>query len=98
DPLVPPVPEQLGVERADRQAAARQIGAVAMQALARAGDEVGGLLPRERERALMVVGLAVVAPGGVVVDGVVVIVAVDAGRRIALITPDERHRRAVDRH
>ena len=69
-----------------------------LQALAGAGDEVRGVLPGERERALVVVGLAVVAPRRVVVDGVVVVVAVDAGGRVAVVAPDERHRRAVDRH
>jgi hypothetical protein len=38
------VAEQLGVQRAHDQAAAGQAGAVSAQALAGAGDEVGGVL------------------------------------------------------
>ena len=80
DPLVPPVAEQLGIQRAHRQPAPGQAGAVAAQTLAGAGHEVRGVLPGERDRPLVVVCLAVVAPRGVVVDGVVVVVAIGAVR------------------
>ena len=45
----------------------------------------------------MVVGAAAVVPGVVMVNGVMVIVAVDGARGIALVTPDERHRGTIDR-
>ena len=52
DPLIPPVAEQLGVQRTHRQPAPGQTLAVAAQALAGAGDEVRGvLLARARPRA-----------------------------------------------
>ena len=57
-----------------------------------------GVLARERERRLVVVGLAGVVPRVVVVDGVVVVVAVGARGGVAAVAPDERDRRAVDRH
>ena len=46
----------------------------------------------------VVVGAAGVVPRVVLVDGVVVVVAVGARRRVAAVAPDERHRAAVDRH
>ena len=46
-PLVPPVPEQLGVQRADHE----PVGHLA-RADEGAGDEVGGVLAGQRRRAL----------------------------------------------
>ena len=94
--------EQLGVERADDQRAARghafaRAGA-AVEAGARARDEVGGVAAGEGERGVVVVGAPVVAPRVVVVDGVVVVVAVGAAGGVARIAPHELDRRAVDRH
>ena len=60
--LVPPVAEQLGVERAAEQAAV-------LEPRGRAAHEVARVLACERQRGLVVVGLPRVAPGLEVVDG-----------------------------
>src|SRR4029077_11632499 len=94
--LIPPVAEQLGVERTHDQPAPGQALAVAAQALAGAGDEVRRVLTRASERQLVVIRLAVVAPGIVMVNRVAVIVAVSAVRGIAGIAPHQRHGGAID--
>ena len=66
DALVPPVPEQLGVERADDEPAARAGPPPSRaQPLARARDEVGGVLARaSASAALVVVGARRRCPTG----------------------------------
>ena len=96
DALVPPVPEQLGVERAHDQATAGQpsIGrrrspASRRRASVRATKSAACSRASASARAV-VVGAAVVAPRVVVVDRVVVVVAVRPARRIAPLAPHER--------
>ena len=89
--------EQLGVERAHDQTAAGQPGPVLAQPRERARDEVSRVLARLGERTSVVVRSAVVAPRCVVVDGVVVVVAVDAVGGISIVAPHEIDRLAVDR-
>ena len=91
DALVPPVAEQLGVERADRQPAARD-------PLPRTGHEVRGVAARLCLGPRRVVHGAVVRPRLVVVVGAVVVVAVGPVRRVAGVAPDELDRLAVDGH
>src|ERR1700689_4099427 len=56
------------------------------------------MLASERERGVAIIGVAIVVPGVVVVDGVVVIVAVGARCRVAAGAPYQRDRGAVDRY
>ena len=77
-PLVPPVAEQLGVERADAQRRRRP----RWRARAR-GRRSRGVLAGLRARALGVVDRAVDRPRMVVVRGAVVVVAVGAVGRVA---------------
>ena len=90
--LVPPVSEQLGVERAAEQAAV-------LEPLRHPGHEVAGVLARERQRRLVVVGLARVAPRPQVVNRAAPVVPVERMRRVAvLVVPDELDGLPVDRH
>ncbi len=98
DPLVPPVAEQLGVDRADGERGAAQRGGAGVEARDRARDEVGRVGARLRQRGGVVVTLAGVVPDAVVVDGQRVVVAIGAVGGVAVVAPDELDRRAVDRH
>ena len=94
DPLVPPVAEQLGVERAAEQAAAARI-----EARGGALHEVAGVLAGERERRRVVVRVTGVAPWLQVVDRPAVVVPVGPARRIAVaLVPHQLDRSPVDRH
>jgi len=90
DALVPPVSEQLGVEREHTDAAAGQTGA-------HAGDEIARVNSGLRPRGDRVVRLAVIAPRVMAVGRVTVGVAVGHVRRVPGVTPDERDRLAIDR-
>ena len=90
DPLRPPVPQQLGVERADREAPARH-------ARGHAPGEVVGVGAQLRARPLGVVRAAVHRPRQVAPRRVRVRVEVRPGGRVAGRAPDEVDDRAVDR-
>ena len=90
-PLVPPDPEQLGVQGAHAQPA---VG----HPHGDAGDEVRSVARGLLGRARRVVDRAVVGPRVVVARGAVVVVAVGGVRRVAARRPHEVHRRAIDGH
>ena len=90
DPLIPPVAQQLGVERADADSA---VG----HSVDAPGDEVAGVGGDLLQRRVAVVGIAVVAPDAVAIGGVAVVVAVGRARRIAGLAPDQGHGLTIDR-
>src|ERR1700722_12364595 len=87
--LVPPVPAQLGIDRATRHPAPGLPLAVTAQTRAGASHEVRGVLARAGLRQIVVVLSPVVAPRIVMVGGVAVVVAVGAVGGIAGVAPDE---------
>ena len=88
--FVPPVAEQLGVERAHAHTAVAD-------ATRNATHEIARVLGRQRSCLIEVVRLAVVSPSAVVMGRVAVVVAIRARRGIAAICPHERHDLAVQR-
>ena len=93
------MPEELRVESTHDESASGQRGACPRVAQPRESprDEVGGMLARERQRAVVPVRSAIVAPRIVVVNRVVVVIAVGTARRVAGVAPHQRDGRAVDR-
>ena len=95
--LVPPVSEQLGVQRAHRQPTPGHTVPVVSYSRARACNYVCRVLSRACDSQLVVIRLAVVSPRVVVVNRMPVVVPIHTVRGIPLLAPHERHRLPVDR-
>src|SRR5207302_7419559 len=95
--LVPPVAEQLGVERAAQEPRPAALLAVGVQALRNALHEPARVAPREHERLPVPVRAPAVVPGPQVVDGPAVVVAVQRVGRIALRVPYQADQLPVHR-
>ncbi len=95
--LVPPVAEQLGVDRANDEGGPRPRGPVGVGAKHDLLHEVRGMLTRPAVGGVAVVGLAPVRPGPHPVDRLRVVVPIDGVRGVAAVVPHQRNRAPVER-
>ena len=95
--LVPPVTEQLSVERADQQPRTAAVRPVVAEPLGHSRDEVARMLARAPRSSCAIVRPARVRPGTQAVHARGVVVAIDRIRRVTAVVPNKRDRSPVDR-
>ncbi len=81
--------KQLSIKRTNRQPTSRQASTIMSQTRHSARYKIASMSTRTSKRKLMIISIAAVCPGLVMMDGMAVIVAVNAISWVARITPNK---------